>query len=125
MPHLPEANFVITCYFIKVQIFRLIKYLAEKKNECAANLLEIALNDIDISGIASSSKRIETVKTLLKKSNVFIHMNYNKSAIKVLMQADIELKMDDLVRKKIVMRESCGDLESLPYEIREKIASFI
>lgn len=126
MSFIPEANFVITDIFIKVRIVLLIKHLSERKNECASRLMAITLKDIDIGGIShTSSKRIETVKTLLKESCVFTYMNLNKNAIKQLLQAGAELDMDDLVRKQIIMRESCGDLDPLPYDIREKIASFI
>lgn len=129
MSFTPQSTFVVTDIFIKVRIILLAKQLAEKKNECAARLLTLTLKDIDSTGIShishTSPKRIKIVKQLLKECLVFTYMNYNNSATAQLLKAGVELDMDDLVRKTMVTRQSCGDLDFLPYDIREKIASFI
>jgi hypothetical protein len=125
MSFLPQVNFVATDIFIKLRIVLLAKHLAAKKNECASRLLAFTLKDIETGISHTSQKRIDAVKTILKECLVFIYLNHNEKAIKQLCNAGQELDVDDLVRRKMVTRDSCGDLDLLPFDIREKIASFV
>jgi hypothetical protein len=116
----------LTDIFIKMRIVITMNRLATNDNFRAAKLLNLTLKDINVYGIhETGNDRLHKIRNALKKALVFTYKNLNTHAVTELKEAGLELYMDNLIRKHLVMRESDSALNSLPYDIRDKIASYI
>jgi len=120
------TNAVISDIFVKMRIIISMKHLAINDYTRAAKLLTLTLEDINSYGISHVSyNRQININDALRNALVFTNNNLNGCAINELKKAGLEIDMDDLVRKHLVLRESDSDLNIIPYNIRLKIANYI
>ncbi len=120
------TNDILSDVFVKVRIILIMKRLGIKENARAARLLSLTLEDINAYGISHvSDNRQNKIKEYLRNALVFTYSNLNACAVKELKKGGLEIDMDDHVRKHLLLRDSDGSLNVLPYDIKLKIADYI
>lgn len=117
---------ILTDVFVKMRILITINRLKKADSVGAATLLTLTLEDIDKNDIHDiGCDRKSKIQSGLKNALVFTYKNFNDHAIVELKKAGLELDMDNLIRRQMVLRDSDGHLNGLPYDIREQIVSYL
>lgn len=121
--------FIVHSQFVKVRMVIIAKRLAKKECSSAAKLLLHTLKDIQETGISDVCDRDANAFVIGLKNVLFFALNnFDTHAMKELSKVAPELDMQNLRACKIIKRKSThglGDLDYLPFDVREMVADII
>lgn len=116
----------ITGSSIKLKIVAVLSLMAIEENDIAVKLLSQTLRDVGKSGIPEIEyDQCIRVVDLFGEAIIFVLDGLHEKSKINLQKIVEELSVNNLIRKRMILRESCGDLAILPYDLREKIVGDI
>ncbi len=123
------VNHAMFPIFVTMRVIAIRKHIDAKDYIKSTKLVQITLNDIVAAGVFGiGDKWVAKIIEYLKTALVMLLMRFDKLALIELRNVVAELEMDLAVRRRMIARKDCkdvGDLDALPFDVRELISEMI
>ena len=111
---------------IKMKLITVIGHLVSDEKEAARKLLMVTLREVAFRTIIDvDEKQCMEIIDIIGEALMCTVSGKKQDAKKEIRKAGDEIFMKSIFTRHMILRESDGDLSMLPYDVREKIASFI
>lgn len=112
--------------FIKLVVTNAVKSIKAGDDCAARKILMKTISNIGIRGCADidEDKSDRVIELLVRACQYIVKGGMQNEAIDELREIGNAINADNAKSRYIIIRESDGDLSTLPYDIREKIAYY-